>query len=35
MTIKEALIPYIGEENIIIFCRTIDNNIQSYVPIFI
>lgn len=35
MTIKEALIPYIGEENIIIFCRTIENDIQSYVPIFI
>lgn len=35
MTIKEALIPYIGEENIIIFCRTIDNDIQSYIPIFI
>lgn len=34
MTIKEALIPYIGEENIIIFCRTIENNIQSYIPIF-
>lgn len=35
MTIKEALIPYVGEENIIIFCRTIKNDIQSYVPIFI
>lgn len=35
MTIKEALIPYIGEENIIIFCRTIENDIQFYVPIFI
>lgn len=35
MTIKEALIPYIGEENIIIFCRTIENNIQFYIPIFI
>ena len=34
MTIKEALIPYIGEENIIIFCRTIENNIQTYAPIF-
>ena len=34
MTIKEALIPYIGEENIIIFCRTIEN-IQFYIPIFI
>lgn len=35
MTIKEALIPYIGEENIIIFCCTIENNIQFYIPIFI
>lgn len=35
MTIKQALIPYVGEENIIIFYRTIDNDIQSYVPIFI
>lgn len=35
MTIKEALIPYIGEENIIIFCRTIENNIQFYISIFI
>ena len=34
MTIKEALIPYVGEENIIIFCRTIENNIQIYTPIF-
>ena len=34
MTIKEALIPYVDEENIIIFCRTIENDIQYYIPIF-
>jgi len=34
MTIKEALIPYVGEENIIIFCRSRDKDIQTYMPIF-
>lgn len=34
MTIKEALIPYVGEENIIIFCRSRSKDIQTYMPIF-
>lgn len=34
MTIKEALIPYVGEENIIIFCRSKSKDIQTYMPIF-
>lgn len=34
MTIKEALIPYVGEENIIIFCRSRGKDIQTYMPIF-